>query len=171
MEIACELMLGGVDMEFEVRKLESDSDKKGKAYVHWKSWHEAYSEIVSKEYLEKLSLEKCEEMAFRWPDNTYVALDWDKVVGFACYYVHDDDPKVGEINAIYVLADYYGTGVAQKLMEAGLSELSEQARVELWVLKDNPRAISFYKKFGFTEDGTEQYLESISATEIRMVKG
>ena len=31
----------------------TDEEIKGKAYVHWKSWHEAYVGIVSQEYLDK----------------------------------------------------------------------------------------------------------------------
>ena len=41
--------------------------------------------------------------------------------------------------------------------------------IELWVLKDNPRAITFYKKYSFHEDGTEKYLKSLENTEIRIV--
>ena len=47
-----------------LKKMETDEEIKGKAYVHWKSWHEAYTGIVSQEYLDKLTLEKCEKMAF-----------------------------------------------------------------------------------------------------------
>ena len=56
-----------------LKKMETDEEIKGKAYVHWKSWHEAYTGIVSQEYLDKLTLEKCEKMAFSWPDNIIVA--------------------------------------------------------------------------------------------------
>lgn len=154
-----------------IKAMETDSEKKGKAYVHWKSWHESYENIVSKDYLNKLTLEKCEEWAFQWPENTYVALDGDKVAGFVCYFGKGKDaPGVGEINAIYVLSDYYGTGVSKKLMDVGLEHLKDYHTKELWVLKDNPRAISFYKKYGFKEDGTQKEIKSLGATEIRMVK-
>ena len=39
-----------------LKKMETDEEIKGKAYVHWKSWHEAYVGIVSQEYLNKLTL-------------------------------------------------------------------------------------------------------------------
>ncbi len=154
-----------------VKPLESDDEKKGKAFVHWKSWHEAYENLVSAAYLEKLTLEKCEEWAFQWPENTYVAMVDEKVIGFVCCYGHgEDDPDVGEINAIYVLSEYYGTCVARQLMDTALEKLKDYSRKELWVLKDNPRAIAFYKKYGFHEDGTEKYLKSLEDTEIRMVR-
>ena len=47
-----------------LKKMETDEEIKGKAYVHWKSWHESYTGIVSQEYLDKLTFEKCEKMAF-----------------------------------------------------------------------------------------------------------
>ena len=50
-----------------IRKMETDEEIRGKAYVHWRSWHEAYPGLISPGYLEKLTLEKCEKMAFTWP--------------------------------------------------------------------------------------------------------
>ena len=70
-----------------IRKMETDEEIRGKAYVHWQSWHEAYPGLVSPGYLEKLTLEKCEKMAFTWPQNTLVAVDervmWVCGVGIA----------------------------------------------------------------------------------------
>ena len=158
-------------MSIVVKPLESDDEKKGKAFVHWKSWHEAYESLVSKAYLDKLTIEKCEEWAFQWPENTYVAMVDEKVIGFVCCYGHgEEEPDVGEINAIYVLSEYYGTGVAQQLMDTALEKLKDYSRKELWVFRDNPRAIAFYKKYGFHEDGTEKYLKSLEDTEIRMIR-
>ena len=116
-------------MSIIVKMMESDDEKKGKAYVHWKSWHEAYEKLVSKSYLDKLTLQKCEEWAFEWPENTYVAIDNGNVIGFMCCFGHgEEEPDAGEINAIYVLSEYYGTGVAQKLMDTALEELKKYSR-------------------------------------------
>ncbi len=38
------------------KKMESDAEIKGKAYVHWKTWQEAYLGIVDQGYLDALSL-------------------------------------------------------------------------------------------------------------------
>ena len=116
-------------MSIIVKTMESDDEKKGKAYVHWKSWHEAYEKLVSKSYLDKLTLQKCEEWAIEWPENTYVAIDEGNVIGFMCCFGHgEEDPDTGEVNAIYVLSEYYGTGVAQKLMDTALEELKKYSR-------------------------------------------
>ena len=68
-------------MDIVIKKMETDEEKRGKAYVHWKSWQEAYPGIVSQEFLDNLSIEKCEKWAFDYPDNTLVAKDGEKVVG------------------------------------------------------------------------------------------
>ena len=82
--------------------MDSETEIKGKAYVHWKSWHEAYSDIISQEYLDKMTLDKCEKMAYKWPENILVVLDGDKVVGFAGYGSYHDDTlsDTGEIFAL-----------------------------------------------------------------------
>ena len=152
-----------------IRKMETDEEIRGKAYVHWQSWHEAYPGLVSPGYLEKLTLEKCEKMAFTWPQNTLVAVDEGRVAGFVCWGSCGEElPEIGEIIAIYILADYYGTGLGRRLMEAGLEQLKEYPRVCLWVLKENARAIRFYEKCGFLPDGAEMVSPNIGAAEIRM---
>ncbi len=40
-----------------IKKMESDEEIKGKAYVHWKSWQVAYKGIVDQNYLDSLTLE------------------------------------------------------------------------------------------------------------------
>ena len=150
-----------------IKQMETDAEIRGKAYVHWSCWHEAYADVVSAAYLEKLTLEKCEQMAFQWRDNILVAMDGERVVGFAGY--GEADPAAGELFALYVLKAYWGTGVAQLLMHAALEQLSSCPKIGLWVLKENPRAIRFYEKCGFRKTGEEQYLSSVDATEIRMI--
>ncbi|MCH4193422.1 MAG: hypothetical protein LKF52_14060 [Butyrivibrio sp.] len=78
-------------MNIVIKKMESDAEMDGKAYVQWKSWHEAYSAIVSREYLERLTLDKCKDMAHRWTENILVAMDGEKVAGFAGYGKYHDD--------------------------------------------------------------------------------
>lgn len=153
--------------QITVKPMETDDEIRGKTYVHWSCWHEAYAGIVSAAYLEKLTLEKCGQMAFQWRDNVLVAKDGERVVGFAGY--GESDPDTGELFALYVLKEYRGTGVAQSLMSAAAERLSAYPKIGLWVLKENPRAIRFYEKCGFSATGEEQYLPSVGAAEIRMV--
>ena len=157
-------------LEIKLKKMETDDEIRGKAFVHWKAWHEAYPGLVDQGYLDALTLEKCVKMAFSWTDNIIIAKDNDRVIGFVGYGDRGKEaPDTGEIFAMYVLSEYYGKGVAQQLMKAGLEQLVKYSRICLWVLKDNKRAIRFYEKCGFAADGEELFSQVIKASEIRMV--
>lgn len=159
-------------MDIVVKPMESDSEIRGKAYVHWKAWQEAYHGLVDRDYLDNFTLEKCTEMAFRWSDNILVAKENDKVVGFVGYGVHRDDslPEAGEVYAIYILKEYYDKKIGYALMCAALEKLSEHKKIAVWVLEGNLRAIKFYERCGFQFDGTKKQINlGTTNTEIRMV--
>lgn len=156
-------------MSIEIKMMETDDEIRGKAYVHWKAWHEAYPGIVGGAYLDGMTLAKCEKTAFDWPDNIIVAKDGGRVVGFSAYGMYaDTSAEAGELFALYILEEYYGTGLGQRLLEAALDRLSGYSTVYLWVFRDNTRAVNFYKKHGFRPDGEEKRLESACADAIRM---
>lgn len=158
-------------MSITIKRMETDEEIRGKAFVHWKAWHEAYADLVSPDYLDKLTLEKCEKMAFSWPENTLIAKDGDRVLGFVSWGDRGEEaPGIGEIFAMYVLSECYGSGLGCRLMEAGLEQLRDYPVVCLWVLKENRRAIRFYEKCGFRPEGTESFHANISAMEIRMIR-
>ena len=157
-------------MDIIIKPMESDSEIRGKAYVHWKAWQDAYSGLIDQAYLDALTIEKCTDMAFRWPDNLLVAKDSDKVIGFAGYGVCGDDPLTGEIFAIYILKEYYDKKIGYALMRAALEKLSGYRKICVWVLEGNYRAIKFYERCGFQFDETRKQIKLGTAnTEIRMV--
>ena len=152
--------------------METDAEIKGKAYVHWKSWQEAYPGIVDQCYLDSLTLDKCEKIAYRWTENIIIAKDGDSVVGFVGYgkYRNDELENAGEVFSIYILSQYYGKCVGYRLMQAALSELAVYPVIAVWVLKENTRAIRFYEQCGYRFDGREEILELGSpVVEVRMV--
>lgn len=61
----------------------------------------------------------------------------------------------GEIQRLYVAREFHGMGVARKLMLACLDEMKAHRSDVVWlgVWEHNPRAIAFYRKFGFIEVG------------------
>ena len=151
--------------------METDEEFRGKAYVHFKSWKEAYTGLVDQNYLDALTLEKCIQIAYRWPDNILVAKDGGRVVGFVGYGESRDKelPDAGEVFAIYILGEYYGTGLGRRLMDAAIGRLGNR-RIAVWVLKGNERAIRFYEKYGFRFTGCEKAVTiGAQATELRMV--
>lgn len=152
--------------------METDDEIRGKGHVHYKAWQEAYPGLIDQSYLDKMSEQKCEEIAYRWLDNILVAKDGDRVVGFAGYGKcrNDDLVDAGEVFAIYVLAEYYGKGVGKALMDEALNLLKGYKQVAVWVLEGNERAIRFYEKCGFRSDGkTETITLGTPVTELRMV--
>ena len=155
-------------MSIRIKPMETDAEIRGKAFVHWKCWHEVYPGLVSQSYLDSLTLEKCEEIAFRWPDNILVAKDADRVVGFVGYGQSDEE-GTGEVFALYVLPEFHGKGVGQMLMDAALEELADYRKICLWLVKGNSRAIRFYEKCGFRLNGEEKLVSSISAEGLKMV--
>lgn len=69
-----------------IKPLETESEMLGKAYVHWKSWQEAYADLLPQEFLQNTyTLERCQDWAVRYPQNILIAVMDDKVVGFVCY--------------------------------------------------------------------------------------
>jgi ribosomal protein S18 acetylase RimI-like enzyme len=72
---------------------------------------------------------------------------------------HDTDPRrTGEVFAIYVDPDAWGTGTGRELMAGAVAELARlgYADAVLWVLDTNDRARRFYARAGWAEDGASK---------------
>jgi len=77
---------------------------------------------------------------------------------------HDADaaPDTGELLAIYVAREHWGTGAGRALwLEARRLLVDEGFReVTVWVLRDNARTIRFYELAGFVlEPGSEKLID------------
>ncbi len=156
-------------MDIQIVPMQSSADMDGKGYVHYQAWMEAYTGLIDQQHLDARSLENCIQKAHQSPQNTLVAKDGDRVVGFACYGAYRDDSlqNAGEIYAIYILRDYYGKCVGYRLMNAAMEQLRGYDQVALWVLKGNTRALRFYERYGFRLDGTQAEIRI--GTELRML--
>ena len=143
--------------------METPEEIEGKSFVHWQTWREAYDDLLPAKFQETMTLERCRFFSQKYPENTLIAMDGMKVVGFISYgNFRDETIQAGEIIALYVLKDYYGKGIAQKLMKEALTTLEQFSEIFLWVLKENK---------GFTFDGQEKILDlGKPITEIRMVR-
>ncbi len=151
------------------------------AAVHVKSWKEAYSGILPDQFWNEAALQRRTES---WREmladpahraRTRVTEVDGAVVGIAQIGPpQEEDVQVEhELLLIYLLAEHQGTGAADEM----LTELLNDKSASLWVLKDNPRAIAFYRKHGFEPDGEEKDLgedrgaEALRGIiEIRMVR-
>ncbi len=95
------------------------------------------------------------------PDRmTLLCENQGKLIGFAQLRWGDAPDCVsaklpGEIQRLYVVYKWHGKGIAQELMNACIDEMKQRGSDVIWlgVWEKNPRAISFYKKFGFVAAG------------------
>ncbi|MEV0397348.1 GNAT family N-acetyltransferase [Polymorphospora rubra] len=142
-------------------------DAEALAVVHVRSWQEAYRGMVPQEYLDQLDPFRRRQAWRRRiedapaPAGTLLAeREPDGVLGFISVSPSRDpdlDPGlVGEIQSVYLLPEYWGQGVGQLLMAAGLRRLEEVGyhEVTLWVLETNWRARRFYEAGGWRVDGS-----------------
>ena len=158
-------------MKIIIKTMETSEEIEGKSLVHWQTWREAYDDLLPAEFQETMTLDRCRFFSQKYPENTLIAMDGKKVVGFISYgNFRDEAIQAGEIIALYVLKDYYGKGVSEQLMHAAFVALDQFSEIYLWVLKDNKRAIAFYQKMGFTFDDQEQILKlGKPVKELRMI--
>jgi GNAT superfamily N-acetyltransferase len=68
---------------------------------------------------------------------------------------------VGELYALYVTPEHWGTGAGHALMTEALDGLARDrlAPVRLWVFTGNARARRFYERAGFHADGASALFE------------
>lgn len=143
--------------------------------MHAKSWLDTYP---NKEY--HVSRKWVEERTASWftpegvakgterskkiygkPEHLHqIALDGGKIVGIVHASRHESTQHLG---ALYVDKAYYGTGLAQQLMDHVVAWLEPSLPTDLQVAVYNERAKAFYRKYGFEEiPGTEErYAEVI----------
>lgn len=156
-----------------IKPMQGQSETEKKGYVHFQSWQETYAGLVDLEYLShRVTLEKCVDIARKWPDNLLVVKADGRVIGFAGYgpYRNESLPGCGEVYSLYVLRQYHGKKAGFALMNAALEQLAAYGKIALWVLRGNERAIRFYERYGFRFDGTEQkILLGTPNTELRMI--
>ncbi|NMM11165.1 MAG: GNAT family N-acetyltransferase [Polaromonas sp.] len=127
-------------------------DAKAIAEIHVAAWQAAYSNLMSEEYLKKMTLEKRlaywrEAIEFSEPQ-LLVATEGEQVVGFVGFDRSRDagtKSSVGEIWAIYVAPAHWGNGAGVALWDGAREGLKEEGckHVTLWVLLRNERALRF----------------------------
>lgn len=154
------------------------------AEAHVRAWQTAYRGIVPDEYLDGLEVA---ERTQRWeavlrgdvvvkgvprPNDHVVEVD-RKVVGFANVGRFRDEPgdgTVGELWAMYVHPDHWGSGAGAELMRQTIADFESAgfSRACLWVLAGNERAQRFYRKHGWSDDGVSQSLQIGGTTIIEV---
>ena len=162
----------GAPTEAVVVRPATVADAEAGARCHIACWLDAYTPIVEPERLRALTSDveaRIDAWAHRISEGRqhWLAFDGDQTVGLATAGPNrDDDLHVMELYACYTRAAYWGSGLGARLLNAAIGD----ATASLWVLRDNPRARAFYRKHGFTEDGSSKTEPHFGIDEIRMVR-
>jgi GNAT superfamily N-acetyltransferase len=145
------------------------------AEVHVRTWQAAYEHVFGGERLATIDNPERRARWERWleaGERVWVAEPEGRVVGFAWIGDSRDVAAAdeGELFAIYVLPEAWGSGAGAALMGAALPALRERYPTSiLWVLEDNPRARRFYEREGWSLDGgrKEDTFLGVEVTEVR----
>ena len=153
-------------MGLEIRPFEVD-DAEPFGSVRVRAWQAAYRGIMPDEFLDALD---GPAWAARWRDHfgeggrgriDLAAVVDGHIVGAVSVGPDRDESGIGELWAINLDPDVFGTGVGQALFVAGVDALRGLGFAEavLWVVRENVRARRFYERNGWSADGTEKAVD------------
>lgn len=157
----------------EVRPARPD-DAGAIAACHVASWREAYAHLLSPGFLAAMDVvERTVLWRGRLEGTTghaiHIGLLHGDVIGFAVAGppAEEDGVRALGLGALYVRAAHHGSGLGQALFDAAVGDQP----CSLWVARQQPRAIAFYTRNGFTPDGAVRVEDHWEALEIiRMVR-
>lgn len=132
-------------------------DAPGIAHVQHIGWLTAYpneelgittKDILVRDMESERRINRHRELILARDESTqsWVAVDNENIIGW-CVVSKKDERN--EVNALYVLPEYHGKGVAHSLLATALQWLDHGKATWLEVVSYNSRAIRFYQKFGF----------------------
>jgi GNAT superfamily N-acetyltransferase len=143
-------------------------------------WRQGFAGLLPADYLAGRVIEPAV-----WTDrlgdppprvNLFVAVDDATIVGFALTGPATDqaDPQttdLGQLFAIYLLDQFWGSGAGYRLHRASLDALVDNGFTSavLWVLKGNERAIAFYRRQGWVDDHAAM-TENFGASQAELIR-
>jgi ribosomal protein S18 acetylase RimI-like enzyme len=156
----------------------TDADAVGSVEV--RAWRAVHEERLGADALAEMDpAERAEQWRELLRDpaggrDLLVVIDAGAVVGFAAIGASRDlgaPPSVGEIEALNLVPDAWGRGLASELLTAAVDELRRRgfSEVTTWVPVTNDRARRFYDEHGWREDG-ERQRDSISGRPVERVR-
>jgi GNAT superfamily N-acetyltransferase len=147
------------------------ADAAALAQLHVRTWREAYVHLLSARFLADL---RADDRLPMWrslldddPGSVHVADAGGELIGFAATRAGAVGPRPLELWGIYLLAEWHGSGVGQRLLDAAVGGRPSF----LWVAADNARAHAFCRRNGFVTDGENAVVEAWEGIpEIRFVR-
>jgi ribosomal protein S18 acetylase RimI-like enzyme len=141
--------------------------------VHVQVWREAYAGLLPATYLAGLDPTlAAERWRARFGSSSqigwWLAHDEEGIAGMATSGPPRDDPPPAplELYAINVLSRAHGSGLADDLMAHAVGDRPSY----LWVLEGNDRALAFYRRHGFSDEGGRKPEPDTGVVEIRMAR-
>lgn len=143
------------------------------------SWKSAYKNIIPEDeivrYLDKQKRKQQFEKFIQ--DKEIVLIGFYNEIPCGLVFANKENDEeledTGSIYSIYTLQQYWGKGIAYKLMDKAVDILKEEGckHISLWVYEENIRARKFYEKCGFQFDGTKKHGRfSNKPMELRYIK-
>lgn len=132
------------------------TDARGIAKVHVDGWRTIYRNIISDDFLEKLSYDQRTDL---WINNisreeNYVIVaenENGEFVGFACYGKRENNKidQSSDFTSIYLLEEFQGKGIGKLLMKQLFIQFNKLGfnRIFVEVLEDNKTRF-FYEHYG-----------------------
>jgi ribosomal protein S18 acetylase RimI-like enzyme len=157
----------------------TESDASAVASVHVHTWQSAYRGIVPEAYLNSLSIERRESVwrlaLQKATSELWVAETDAQVVGWSSFGAsRDEDARAhtGELEALYLLPQYWQTGIGRALWLVTRRRLVERgfSTATLWVLMANIRAIRFYAAAGFAPNPASEKEINIGGRALREIR-
>ncbi len=132
------------------------ADVESGARCHLRCWQETYADLVDPDRLAVITAQFDERVElWRTLINSgfpvVVGVRGTEVIGFAgAGPAHEEGVAAGfQLKAISVRQAHWGSGIGQQLLDRAVGDRA----CFLWVARDNPRAIAFYRRNGFSPDG------------------
>lgn len=143
--------------------------------VHTRVWQEAYAGLMPADHLAALDpVVAGRRRRQRILDpvagvQEWIARDELGIVGLAASGPprDADAPVPLELYAINLLRRARGTGLADELLARAVGDRPAY----LWVLDGNARAIAFYRRHGFADEGGRKPEPDTGLVEVRMARG
>lgn len=151
------------------------SDAEPLARLHVDVWEDAYADLMADAVFRERRatlpqrVERWRTLLSDGATRTTVAEHAGLLIGFATVGPPRAEGAVGvgvgdELRALYVRASWWDRRVGHSLLTAAVGERAAY----LWVLEGNDRAIGFYRRQGFAEDGATR--RDDDGTELRMIR-
>jgi ribosomal protein S18 acetylase RimI-like enzyme len=134
------------------------ADLEAVATLHAISRRHAYAELLPADALTRVTpeamLEEWRSLLAKSPDRRLIVSEESgRLLGFCMTTLH---PEQAELNAIHVHPEHHGSGAATALHDEILAIMRSAGcgSAHLWVLEGNEPAQAFYRRNGWTFDGT-----------------